>query len=445
MRRVAIFVLFFFLFLLRLFFLPRLNLSDGQMVRVTDVLGEEPKISGNRQKINLGQFEIWADRYPEYHYGDRVEAVGRIKVQSSKACPELAEGFKVQSIARIPLLFSDKYLLSYPKITGTTDTTGKIAVAAAISLRTRIKAVFEKYYPSPLDGLIAGIVLGDKSLIPSDFWKKLQQTGTLHIMVASGMNIAMFSNGLLKFISYFFKRRIAILFVILVIWFYCLMTGMQAPIIRAGIMASLIFLSQLVGREAEGGRVLFITAGLMLFYSPFLFTDVGFQLSFLATAGLVYISPKIKSITGITSTTGITGRLMGNVFRSENFASSISSLLATLPILIINFGQINILSPLINFVVLWTIPTILKTGMLIGIVGILWIKLGEIASYLLFPILFFLEQTINLFARLTLFQVEVPRIGWWWAIGYYLLLWRWVNSAKCKVQSSKLNSKFKVL
>jgi len=81
---------------------------------------------------------------------------------------------------------------------------------------------------------------------------------------------------------------------IIVIWFYSIMTGMAPPMVRAACMVSLIYLGGIIGREAEGGRVLFLTGLLMIFSNPVLIFDVGFQLSFLATAGLVYIQPKLK-------------------------------------------------------------------------------------------------------------------------------------------------------
>jgi len=227
---------------------------------------------------------------------------------------------------------------------------------------------------------VSGVVLGDKSMISQDFWQKLQQTGTLHIMVASGMNIAMFSQGLLSFFLLLFKRRLAICCLIVVIWFYSIMTGMAPPMVRAACMVSLIYLGGIVGRETEGGRVLFLTGLLMIFSNPVLIFDVGFQLSFLATAGLVYIQPLFCK-----------GKVLGN---NSNFTSSLAAQIATLPILVVNFGQLNLLSPMINLIILWTIPFILQMGMVIGVLGLLWIKLADLASYLVYPLLFFSSRQL---------------------------------------------------
>jgi len=393
------------LFFLRVSLIPKLDLKDGQKVKVTGSLKEEPQIFANRQKFNLGQFEVWGNRYPEYHYGDELRVTGKIKLKNQ--------------------YFGRKfYILSYTEIETVSGVVSNTSlVGKAIKLRTKLRLLFMKYFSQPLDGLVAGVVLGDKNLLPTDFWKKLQQTGTLHIIVASGMNIAMFSKGLLSFLSIFFRRRIATVLLIVLIWFYSAMTGLQAPIIRAATMMTLIYLSNISGREAEAGRVLFLTGLFMIFINPFWLWDIGFQLSFLAVTGLVYVQPILRILT----------KNLNRVVQSDNFLSSVAAQITTLPILLCNFGQFNILSPFINLIILWAVPYILQIGIFVALLGLLWIKLGEIASYLLFPFLFFIEQSINLFAKVKIFQIETPKFSWWWAVVYYLILWWWIKNSKFKV------------
>jgi len=392
------FLLLLFLFGLRLAFLPKIDLKDGQAVRVTGVLTSEPQVSGNRQQIKIGRFSVWAGRYPEYHYGDGLEVVGKVK---SKPLTAL----------KVPFVTLKSYQLVEASVSGTTGTKSITSIkGGAIRLGMRMKEVFNQIFPKPYDGIMAGIVLGDKSLISKDYWSEMQKTGTLHIMVASGMNIAFFVKGVLNFFTRFFKRRVAILCLICVIWIYSTMTGLAPPMIRAATLMSLIYLSQLTGRETGGGRVLVITGLIMLFANPLWLFDVGFQLSFLATAGLVWIEPKLG--------------------RSNNFTSSLAAQIATLPILAINFGSLNLLSPFINLLVLWAVPYILQFGMVIGLLGVVWIPLAKISSYLVFPLIFYLKQTIDLFAKITLVQVSLPKLGWWLVIGYYLIVWLWIKNFK---------------
>jgi len=365
-----------FLFALRLQFLPKLDLKEGTLIKVTGVLNDEPQVFGGQQKIVMGRFIVTTGKYPEFHYGDELEIVGKVKTQNKNF---LISSPKIIKKARLDSTFKSRQVLSIK--------------GGAIRLRLKLLGVYNKLFPKPYDGIVSGIVLGDKSLIEQGFYSSMQATGTLHIMVASGMNIAMISQGILAFFLLFFKRRTAILCLLGVIWFYSILTGMNSSIVRAACMVSLIYLSNLLGRETDGGRVLMMTGLLMVFINPYLIFDISFQLSFMATAGLVWIQPRLKNIQFV-------------LFKNENFSSSIAAQLTTLPILVINFGQVNLLSPLINLAVLWTVPYILQFGLVISLLGLLWIKLGQGFSYLLYPMLFFLKQTIETFAKIIRFQIH---------------------------------------
>ena len=381
-------------------------LKEGVRVKVSGFLSEEPAILNGRQKLKIGQFEFWQERYPEFHYQDMVEVVGKVKIK--KEVKILGIDFKEYSLVeaearKIP-----------PR--------GRVWQRWASGLKQRFLEIFRQALISPYDGIVAGVVLGDKTLISREFSEKLRQTGTLHIMVASGMNIALISQGALKFFLLFFRRRTANLFLLFLIWFYSIMTGFSPPIVRAAILFSLVTIAKILGREAEGGRVLWLTGAIMFLWRPVFFFDVGFQLSFLATAGLIYLQPKIKEI-------GVKKNFW--FLREENISSTLAAQLATLPILLNNFGQINLLSPVVNLAVLWVIPFLLQAGILAGIFGLLWIKMSVLAFYLIFPLLFYLKQVIDLFAKWDFLNVFLPLKGWWWSIVYYLIIWKWVKKRSC--------------
>lgn len=396
---------FVLLFILRLQFLPKLNLKDGELIKVKGVLSREPQTFKNRQSFKIGQIEVWTQMYPEYHYGQRLQATGKVKKQSA--------GWR--------LFAADKYLLSYPEIevvSASEDLAGP--AKTALALKRRFKDLYNRSLPKPMDGIMTGITLGDKSLIPADFWEQMRRTGTLHIMVASGMNIALIAGSALSVLTLFFRRKQAIIFLLGLIWFYSILIGFSAPIVRAAIMASLTYLAQLVGREAEAKRGLWLTGLLMLFIRPGLVWDIGFQLSFMATLGLVYLQP-------VLSRSGFF------LLRFESFASSLAAQIMTLPILAVNFGAVNLVSPLINLAVLWTIPLLLEAGMAAGLLGLVWHKLGGIVLLVFYPLLWWIWQTISLSARISMFEIEISGIwGWGWAL-YYMALAFWIKKAKSGV------------
>lgn len=383
MEKKGIFILLLFFLLLRFIFYRNQGFSVGDKVKITGIIRSEPESRGNYQLLKIDKFTISTGKYPEYYYGQKVEIVGEIKERGVA-----------------------NYFVSSPEIRVLEN---NLKRSFAVDLKVRLRKVYNTIFPKPFDGIVSGIVLGDKELIPSSFYEKLKETGTLHIMVASGMNIAMVSEGVLSFLTLFFKRKKAIIFLFILIWFYSIMTGLNPPIVRAAVMASFVYLGQIFGRKTNSGRILFIAALIMLIFEPFLLWDVGFQLSFLATAGLVFIQPYLSNSGFI-------------LFKSSNFSSTMAAQIMTLPVLIAGFGQFNLASPFINLLILWPIPFILEIGFIIGFLGLLWTSLAIIPSYLAFPILLYIEQIIEQTARIKFFQVQFPAFQPWIWLGYYIIL-----------------------
>ena len=144
--------------------------------------------------------------------------------------------------------------------------------------------------PSPQAELLSGVLLGQNKTLPATLKLKLRDTSTLHIVVASGQNLSLVAAFFLN-LAGLIKRRNAIVLSLLAVVLYTLLTGVQVPVLRAAIMFSLASLAQIFGRQRDGWWVLTLTAGLMLLINPEWITDLSFQLSFLATFGVVVVSP----------------------------------------------------------------------------------------------------------------------------------------------------------
>ena len=287
------------------------------------------------------------------------------------------------------------------------------------SLQTKLNLTFASYLPNTEAGLLSGVVLGTKKSLPVKLYEQMQQTGTLHIAVASGMNIALMAQPALVFLTLFFKRRIALIPLFILIWFYALLTGFQPPIIRASIMASLLYLAQEFGRKTENIRILLLTGYVMILINPQLIFDLGFQLSFTSMLGLTYLEPALKSSKNIFL------RLM---------ASTLACQIATLPIIMVNFGEYNLISPIANLLVLWTIPYILGIGLISAILSFFSRFLSGLLLWLFYPLMWYFVTVIEFTSRIKIFQIWTPKWGWWVSIGYYLVIGWWIIS-KSKSQS----------
>lgn len=157
------------------------------------------------------------------------------------------------------------------------------------NLRDRIISVHGNYLKSPNLEILGGIVFGDDAVAPPDYIKtSFINSGLLHILAASGMNVA-FIYGFWVF----FMRKLKVPFKFMVasgmgvVIIYTFMTGLGASVIRAALMLLLILCGKLIDRDAHSVSLLAFVAMIMLIYNPAFINDVGFQLSFIVTFGLL--------------------------------------------------------------------------------------------------------------------------------------------------------------
>ena len=253
--------------------------------------------------------------------------------------------------------------------------------------------------------------------MPQNFWQNLRETGTLHVVVASGQNVSMVANFLIGVLVLLISRRKALWLAMGGAILYVLMVGAEPPVVRAGIMAILAYLAQFLGREEEGTLALFFAAGVMLLINPLLLFDLGFQLSFTATGGILWLYPWLKE-----------KKLFSLPFLGEALATTLAAQIGVMPILLTNFGQISFLSPLINALVLWEVPLIMVLGLIVILLGLFIKPLAVVLSWFVWLLLTFFVKVIELFGSFSWVSWEIKKPSFYWAVGYYLvlgyLLWR---------------------
>ena len=178
--------------------------------------------------------------------------------------------------------------------------------------RNSILEHHKKYIKSPNIEVLGGIVFGDDAINPPDEIKNsFINSGLLHILAASGMNVSIIF-GIWYFIGCRLRinHRIVVILGALLVAFYTLMTGMGASVLRAAIMIEFIILGKLIDRSANSVSLIFLVAFLMLLYNPAMINDVGFQLSFVVTFALIfYAQPVLEKIKN-----RITEALLGAIF-----------------------------------------------------------------------------------------------------------------------------------
>lgn len=256
--------------------------------------------------------------------------------------------------------------------------------------------------PSPQAELLSGILLGENKALPGRLKLALRDTSTLHIVVASGQNLSLVAGFFLGFSGLIGRKKATVLGLIAAI-FYTLMSGMQLPILRAAIMFSFASIAQFFGRVRDGFWVLLVTAGLMLLINPNWITNLSFQLSFLATFGVIVISPTLL-------------RFFSKVpIISQDLAVTLAAQLMVTPIIAQNFHQISLVSLIVNVLVLWTISFVMILGSIMLLFGGFFALLTNIfLTYFIYIVEFFSSMS---------FAWEYIGEELWvvWA-GYYLVL-----------------------
>ena len=159
--------------------------------------------------------------------------------------------------------------------------------------REKIIAIHARNLPSPNLEILGGIVFGDDAVSPPDNIKQsFVNSGLLHILAASGMNVAFIFSFFFYFLSMFkVNYKVNISFCILMVIVYSLMTGLGASVIRAALMLIFVLVGKLIDRDTHSIALLSFVAFLMLLYNPLYINDVGFQLSFIVTFGLLLMTP----------------------------------------------------------------------------------------------------------------------------------------------------------
>lgn len=355
MKDLILFTFLAFLLIFR-FFSSKPQYVNGQKIRLSSTVFVEPVLYPNRQRLTLSSLKVYLPTFPEIYYGDSVVVEG------------VVNGDSLDKAVLVKQTSSNNLLLNFKR---------------------RLVSFWQKTLPEPHASLVAGIILGFKRNIPQDFWLDLKKTGTTHVVVASGMNVTFVAEFLITTLILLLKRKWAILASILGIVAYSFMAGLEAPIIRAAIMASTVLLAQVLGRLTQTLRIFFLTAFFMLILKPAWITDVGFLLSFGSTLSLILFGTKVHNKLSF----------IPGIFR-EGFSTSVAAQIGVAPILFLFFGQFNILSPVVNMLVLWIIPIVMVVGSLGGLIGLVFPLLGQLIIYLIYPLTSWFVWVIHFFANI---------------------------------------------
>ncbi len=266
-----------------------------------------------------------------------------------------------------------------------------------------------QFLPSPQAELLSGILLGQNKNLPGQLKLALRDTSTLHIVVASGQNLSIVA-GFFLYLSGLIKRRNAVVLGLLAAAGYTLLTGLQVPILRAALMFSASSAAVLLGRGKDSWWILIVTAGLMLLINPTWITNLSFQLSFLATLGVIVVSPILL-------------KWLANIpILSGDLAVTLAAQIMVTPVIAANFHQLSLVSLITNVLVLWVISFIMIGGSAMLLVGLIWQTGGQILALGVNAMLTYFIYIVQFFAHLPFAWEYVGEFSWLVWAGYYAIV-----------------------
>src|SRR5206468_4490038 len=263
--------------------------------------------------------------------------------------------------------------------------------------------------PPPHAAALVGIVLGVREGTPSQLDKALIATGLIHLLVLSGLKVAVFARIAQGALRPMLGRH-ATWPVIGLIAMYAMAGGATPAAVRASTMGGLALAAAHMGRPSHVWTSLALTAAAMLGWHPELAWDVGFQLSFAGTAAIILLTPAIANRVAF----------LPHVVR-EPFAVTCAAQVGTLPMMATDFHVLSPVAPIANALTLPVLPVLIASGLVLSVLSAMP-ELARIAAIPITGLLAYVEQVGYVLARAPLAAFTIPSFPTWLGLAYYSAL-----------------------
>ena len=350
-----------------------------------------------------------------FNYGEVIRLRGKLKT------PPENEDFSYRDYLAAQGIHS--YMTS-AEITILPGNRGNAIVAALYAFKQKSLDNIYRMFQDPESSLLAGILLGVDTGLTRELQQAFKNTGTAHIIAISGFNISIIAGIFFAFFSKFLGDRRGAVLAILGIVLYTFIVGADAAVVRAAIMGSLALFARQVGRRQVALNTLLFVAAAMCVVNPLYVWDVGFQLSFFATLGLIlYATPfsefANRMITKYfpTSTAERTAELF-----SEFVLLTLAAQLTTIPIMAYHFQRISLVSFIANPFILPAQPAVMILGGLAVLLSHVWIVLGQAVAWITFPFVLYTIRMVEIFDRVPHGMLFLGEVSIWFTILFYAAL-----------------------
>ena len=393
------------------------------------------EVNGQAYPVH-GTILIRAPRFPEYGYGDRLLVSGLMET------PPEFEGFSYEEYLARQGIYS---FIGRPRVELMAEGQGSPIKTAVYAVKERARTTIARLVAEPEASLLQGIVLGVRASIPRDLYDLFNATGTSHILVISGANLTIIAALFSRVFGRLLGKRRAFWFTMGGIGLYVLLVGAEPAVARAALMAGLYLTALYLGRQATAYVSLCASGLLLTAINSFELWDVGFQLSFAATLGLILFTPALDRFFERGLERVLPQERAKKLVRYLNdlLIVTLAAQILTLPLMLYHFGRVSLVAPLANLLILPAQPAIMIVGGLATVIGL--IPFLQPVAQLLFWIpwlgLAYTTAIVRWLATWPLASVQIgaARAGrlavyyclllaavWAFSQGYDRRLWHWV-------------------
>lgn len=397
--------------------------SVGKKIALSGFICDDPALKDLSQTLcfqpdgSNDKILVTTGRYSSFSYGQEVRIAGKLELPENFLTYEGGPEFDyVSYLAKDDI----RYTMYLPRVTRLSGYGGNRVIGALFSIKSALTAQMRALLPEPEASLLGGLLLGDRQSMPKSVASDFKRAGLVHILVLSGYNVTIIAESLMKALS-FLPALIAKSLGALSIVLFALMTGASATTVRATIMALIVILVRSAGRRYDVTRALLVAAFLMVMQNPrILAFDVSFELSFLATLALIFVSPLVLDRLGF-----VTERWK----LRETLATTIATQIFVLPFLLYVMGQTSIVALVSNIFVLPAVPYSMSIGFIMVLIGFANQTAALPAAWAVNLFLTYIIRSVAFFARFPFALIEMHANVWtlacMYAVYIALLIWLW--------------------
>ncbi len=410
-------------------------------------LNVEAVDSGSGELPAHGLVLVRVSENQAYEYGERVRIRGKLKT------PPENEEFSYRDYLARDGVYSN---MSLAEVTVLPGNGGNFFLSQVYKFKDKLLANIYRIYHDPEASLLAGILLGVDTGLTPDLQNAFKNTGTAHIIAISGFNIAIIAGIFFSLFKNIFGERLGAVFAILSIAFYTLLVGADAAVVRAALMGSISLLARQLGRRNAGMNALAVVALIMAIINPLVVWDVGFQLSFLATLGLIlYAEPFSNFTSNLLSKISKHDISAFTRFINDNVILTFAAQLTTIPIMAYHFKRISLISFIANPFILPVQPPVMILGGLAAFVSLVIYPIGQLLAWIAWPFSAYTIRMVEFFNTVPNGSIYLNDSSPWIVLSTYIALFsvtfgwsaitEWLNARKDSMRAAAYTLIFTIL